>query len=150
MFQQNINNTTTGNKKDRLRMLFGSMAAVCAYVAVQHFFFKGPSFDKALVASANEMNKVCPMMLDKYTRLDNTIALPGNSFQYNYTLVSVEKSQGMTDTVKKYIAPGIINGIKTSPDLKLFRDHKATMVYCYRDKNGELIYKLSVTPNMYE
>ncbi len=53
-------------------------------------------------------------------------------------------------TVKKYIEPGIINNVKTSNDLKVYRDNKTTMIYNYRDKNGVFVLKLSVTPDMYE
>jgi hypothetical protein len=88
-------------------------------------------------------------MVDQDTRLDNAVALPGNVFQYNYTLVNLEKSEVNIDTVKKYIEPGIINNVKTSPDLKAYRDNKVTMAYYYKDKNGVFVLKISVTPDMY-
>ena len=89
-------------------------------------------------------------MVDQYTRLDNALALPENIFQYNYTLVNITQSEINLDTVKKYIEPSIINNVKTSPDLKIYRDNKTTMIYNYRDKNGVFVFKLSVTPDMYE
>ena len=53
--------------------------------------FKKPAFDKVMMEAASEINKTCPVMVDNVTRLDNSIALPNNVFQYNYTLVSVIK-----------------------------------------------------------
>lgn len=89
-------------------------------------------------------------MVDEFTRLDNSIALPCNIFQYNFTLVNTIKSEVIPDTVKKYLEPSIISNIRTNPDLKFFRDNKTTMVYFYKDKNGEFVYKLSVTPELYK
>ena len=89
-------------------------------------------------------------MIDQYTRLDNTVAFPNKSFQYNYTLINMDKSEVNLDTVKKYIEPGIINNVKTNPDLKIYRENNTTMIYNYRDKNGVFVLKIAVTPEMYK
>ena len=102
-----------------------------------------------MMEAASELNKTCPIMVDKDTQLDNAVAMPDNVFQYNYTLVNLEKSQVNIDTVKKYIEPGLINSVKTNPDLKNYRDNKVTMAYSYKDKNGVFILKISVTPDLY-
>ena len=60
-------------------------------ILVQQFAFDKPTFDKVMMESASELNKSCLVMVDKDTRLDNVIALPDNIFQYNYTLVNIEK-----------------------------------------------------------
>lgn len=57
-------------------------------------------------------------MIDQDTRLDYAMALPDNVFQYNYTWVNFSKSEVNMDTAKKYVEPGIINPVKTNPDLK--------------------------------
>ena len=88
-------------------------------------------------------------MVDRDTRLDNAVALPGNILQYNYTLINLDKSEVNVDTVNKYVAPGIINNVRTNPELKVYRDNKVTMDYAYRDKNGVFVLKISVTPDMY-
>ena len=144
-----VSDSPKSNRGKVLGSIFGVIAFGVAYFAIQQIFFKAPSFDKVLVSTASEINKTCPIMVDEYTRLDNALALPNNTFQYNYTLINISKTEVNIDTVKKYIEPGIINGIRTSPDLKFFRDNKTTMVYNYRDKNGEFVHKLSVTPDMY-
>jgi len=139
---------------DKWKKVIGSFVGVAAFGlsfwAVQYFFFSPPSFDKVMMQAASELNKTCPVMVDQYTRLDNAVALPVNSLQYNYTLVDALKSEVNLDTVKKYIEPGIINNVKTNPDMKIYRDHKTTFIYYYRDKNGEFVLKLSVTPDMYQ
>ena len=137
------------NKIKLIGLIVGAITFGLSYFAVQHIFFKTPSFDKVMIYAASEVNKMCPIMVDEYTRLDNAVALPGNIFQYNYTLVDIAKDEVNLDTVRKYIEPRIINNVKTNPDLKIYRDNKTTMTYYYKDKNGVFVHKLSVTPDLY-
>ena len=109
-----------------------------------------PSLDKVLMAAASELNKTSPIMIDKDTRFDNAIALPGNTFEYNYTLVNINKSEIEIDTFKIKIQPQLINNVRTSPNLKTLRDNNVTIVYYYSDKNGVFILKFPVTPDMYK
>lgn len=138
------------SRKKLIGAISGIIGACIGSVVMQKVFFAPPSFDKQLMAAASELNKTCPIMADQYTRLDNAVALPDNVFQYNYTIVTNDKSEINTDTVKKYMEPGIINNIRTSPSLKFFREHKTTLVYSYRDKNGAFAWKITVTPDMYQ
>ena len=108
-----------------------------------------PSFDTILAAAASEVNKSCPMMVDKETRLDNAVSFPGPTFQYNYTLVNYVKDSINADQLQKALQPGILNNVKSNPDLKIYRDHKVTMVYAYNDKNKVFITKINITPEMY-
>jgi len=136
------------NKK-RIGTIIGIIVFGLSYFAVQQIFFKQPSFDKVMVQAASEINKNCPMMVDQYTRWDNAVVLPGKILQYNYTLVDLEKSEVNLDTVKKYVEPGIINNVRTNPDMKIYRDNNTTFIYYYKDKNGVFVYKFPVTPDMY-
>jgi hypothetical protein len=137
-----------GTKKKIIVTIAGIVAFGLTYFGAQQLF-KAPSFDKAMMEAASELNKTCPIMVDQDTRLDNALALPDNIFQYNYTLVNLEKSEVNVDTVKKYVEPGLINNVKTNPDLKVYRDNKVTMAYNYRDKNGVFVLKINVTPDLY-
>lgn len=145
---ETVQQPPAGNKK--IKTLAGAIVGIAVMYGIQQFFFKPPSIDKMMMEAASEINKTCPFMVDQYTRFDNAVALPNKSFQYNYTLVDIEKSEVNFDTVKKYIEPGIINNVKTSPELKIYRDNKTTFIYYYRDKNGVFVFKLNVTPEMYE
>ena len=138
-------------KKAKLkeRVVYAVTFAI-AFFAVQQIFFRPPSFDKQMNTIASELNKTCPMMVDQNTRWDNAMAMSDNTFLYTYTLINHSKSEVNLDTVKKYIEPFLINSVKSSPELKLFRDHKTTMVYNYRDKNGVFVVKFAVTPEMYQ
>jgi hypothetical protein len=112
--------------------------------------FKSSSFDKALMLTASEINKTCPVMVDKATRLDNTIALPGNVFQYNYTLIGLVKDSVDIEGLKKYLEPTIRNFVKSSPEMKSLRDNKTTIRYYYKDKTGIYLFAISVEPEKYQ
>lgn len=137
------------DKKKVLGMLVGAAAFLIAYFAVQQVFFKPPTFDKQMMQIASELNKSCPMMVDAATQLDNAIALPENTFQYNYTLVSMEIETVDISELKNYLEPIILNTIKTNPDLKIFRDNEVIMAYNYKDRSGKHLFKLSFKPGNY-
>jgi hypothetical protein len=44
----------------------------------------------------------------------------------------------------------MINTTRTNPGLKIFRDHKTTMAYSYKDKNGVFVLKINITPDKYK
>jgi hypothetical protein len=113
-------------------------------------FFKSSTYDKTLMLSASEINKTCPIMIDAITRLDNTIALPGNVFQYNYTLISLVKDSVNIEDMKKILTPKIANFVKSSPEMKSMRDNKTTIKYYYRDKVGVYLFDISVDPGLYQ
>ncbi len=113
-------------------------------------FLEKPTYNKAMMEIASEMNKSCPIMIDNATRLDNSIVLPDNVFQYNYTLVNMTKDSIMIDDLKNYLEPTIINFVKTNPDMKKMRDFKTTVNYYYKDKTGVYLFTISVKPEQYE
>lgn len=121
-----------------------------SYFAVQQLFFKVPSYDKAMMEIASEINKSCPIMVDAETRLDNTVALPKNVFQYNYTLINIEKASVDTVDIRNSLEPTIINYVKTNPQMKTQRDLKTIINYYYKDKEGVFLLIISVTPDKYE
>jgi hypothetical protein len=143
-----------------LGVVVGIVVLVLAFNAGKELFSKKNStdkeltskqsdFDKVLIQTSNEINKSCPILVDQETRLDNTTVLPGKTLIYNYTLLNLEKSQISVDTIKKYVVPTILNLVRTSPDMKIFRENETTFKYLYKDKIGAFVYELTVTPEMY-
>lgn len=143
----------TNNKMDKKKVIgiiVGAATFLIAYFAVQQVFFKPPTFDKQIMQIASELNKSCPMMVDAETQLDNAVALSDNTFQYNYTLVSMERANVDVSELENYLKPIILNNIKTNPDLKTFRDNDVIMAYNYKDRNGEHLFKLTFKPENYK
>ena len=88
-------------------------------------------------------------MVDKETRLDNAIALPGKTFQYRYTLINLLKSDLDTNFAKQTLRPTMVQSLTTMPELKDFRDNKVIMEYSYSDKTGAYIMKITIKPEEY-
>jgi len=147
---QQDHSSKSGNMNKIIRAIVGVIFFALAYNGVQQLFFKSASYDKEMISIANEINKSCPITIDAETRLDNTIALPDKVFQYNYTLVNVEKSKADTLMMKNYLEPIITNQVKSNPQLQYQRDHKWTLSYLYKDKNGLYLLMIRVTPDKYE
>ena len=131
-------------------IIVGIVAFALAYYAVQQIFFKESSFNKVMIEAANVLNESCPLMVDSEARLDNAVVLPGNIFQYNYTLVNSEKYEVNIPEMENYLELLLVNNVKTNPDLKIYRDNNVTMTYFYKDKYGEAVMKISVTPDKYK
>jgi len=141
------------NSKDRKKHLWTAIGVAAGFLFVffiKQLAFNTPSFNKAMMQAASEVNKSCPVMVDQETRLDNAVALPGNIFQYNYTLINLAKDSIDAQSFEDYMKPVILNNVKTNPDLKVYRDNKVTMAYNYKDKNGVFITKISVSAKQYE
>ena len=136
-------------KKKNIQTVVGLIAGIASLILVQHFFFNAPSYDQAMMQAASEINKSCPIMVDRETRLDNAVALPENVFQYNYTLVNMEKATMDIEGLQNNLRPTVINFVKTNPDMKINRENKTVMAYYYKDKNGEFLFKILVTPSLY-
>jgi hypothetical protein len=103
-----------------------------------------------MMETASEINKSCPIMIDNATRLDNAVALPGNIFQYNYTLVNLIKDSVNINELKNYLEPTIINFVKSNPEMKSLRENKTTINYYYKDKTGLFLFTVSVKPIQYQ
>jgi len=139
------------NIKPVLGMLVGAAAFLIAYFFVQQMFFKSQPVDKVMMEVASEINKSTPIMLDACTRFDNSIALPSNIFQYNYTLICLEKDS-IEDIVEleRTVEQNLTNLIRTDPEMKYFRDNNIIVNYNYRDLNGIHLFKISITPDQYK
>lgn len=137
-------------KKLNFKTIIGLVVGLTFAILVQQYFLKPPSFDKQMMQVASELNKACPIMVDSETQLDNAVALPEKTFQYNYTLINMDKDNIDIERLEEYIKPVILNTIKTNPDLKSFRDNNVIMSYNYKDKNSNHILKLIFTPEQYK
>jgi len=148
--KQESNNDKSNSRKKIIQVIVGICAFIISFFISQKIFNNEIDYDESLVKVSSEINKNCPITVDKDTRLDNTITLPGKVFQYNYTLLNIEKQQINIDELEKFIRPNVVNNIRTSPDMKSFRDNDVNLSYNYKDKNGEFVLKINVKPSQYK
>ena len=136
-------------KKKLLVALVFVVSFAVAFIVVQQLVQRVFTFDEVLMKTASELNEACPLMVDAETRLDNAAAMPNNTFQYNYSLMTLVKDSMDISSFEAYLIPQITNNIKTNPDMELFRVNQVTMNYKYVDKNGVFVTKISVGPEQY-
>lgn len=142
--------TQTGKSNKWIGFVVGALFFLISFLTVQQLFFQTPLYDKAMMKVASEINKSCPFMVDAETRLDNAVAMPKNTFQYNYTLVNIESATAQPEELKNFIEPKLINLVKTSPQMKALRDLKTTVNYYYKDQAGIFLFQVTITPDIYE
>jgi hypothetical protein len=127
-----------------------AVIGVAAALFFSYFFFiRKPSLEKVLRNTAEALNKTCPSMADKDTRLDNAVALPDNVFQYNYTLVNLLKDSMDVEMFMLSVEPAMISNARANPDLQLFRDNKITLSYHFKDMAGNFVTRIKITPEKY-
>jgi hypothetical protein len=130
----------------RFLKIFGVLLLlVLLFITVQKIFLKS-SAKKEVLKFANEMNKTCPSMIDRETRLDKVIAFDNNNLQFNYTLINMVRDSLPISALKNYMRPLILNKIKNSEPLKKLLDNNLTWIYSYKDRRGDFIFKLTYTP----
>jgi hypothetical protein len=122
---------------------------VIGYVIVNSLLSSPSGFDKQLANAANEINKICPIMVDSDTRLDNAISMPGKQFLYNYTLVNHKKSDIDITQLQENMRPLLINSIKTNDEMEIFKKNNVTLTYNYKDKEGVFLFKIVIGPEDY-
>jgi len=114
---------------------------------------KEKTIDEELKEAAVSMSKLMPQVFNEGIRLDSVSAQPGKIFKYNYTLVDDVK-ENVTDAeiegFKKEAKEGALDVVKTSPDMKEFRDNDVTLKYVYYDKNGKPLADFSIDPGEYK
>jgi len=129
-----------------------SLSMVCLTLALTSCS-KEKTVDDDLKEVAANINKTTPQNLADGVRLDSVSAQPGKIFKYNYTLTDDEKESvtpEQIETFKTTAKEGALRVIKTSPEIKEFRDNDVTMVYTYYDKNGKPTADFKIIPSEYK
>lgn len=137
-------------KRKKIIIFFGLIIILTLAFAIKKIYFTPSSFDKKLENLSLEMNKNCPMMIDKNTRLDGTQTNKGKEFQFNYTLVNMEKDNIKEDELQKFLYDQILTNMKNNPDLQYFKDNETTMSHSYKDKNNIPLFDLTFTSKDYQ
>jgi hypothetical protein len=110
---------------------------------------KSSAEEQMLVKASSDMNKKVPMMVDKYTRMDTTLAGPGKLLTYKYTLVetvATDIDKTKLEEIRKSLKATIVQTYKTSPAMKVFRDADVKLKYQYYDKKGAFVTDIEVDP----
>ena len=126
-----------------MAVVIGISVGVSVFIHLE----RSGSTEAKLVQASQYMNARLPMNVDSSTRWDTTAPGPGNCLTYYYTLVNVSKREIDPEEIIAKMKPKILLNYRTSPDMKVFRDNHVTLRYMYRDKFGETVTVIEVSPN---
>ncbi len=111
------------------------------------------SYETEIRDIANDTNRNLPTMVDSETRFESVSPESGKVYQYNFTLINVEKrnfnASSFSEKQKSTILSGIEN-MKNQSGFKFFVENNVTFSYSYNDKNGENLFKISIPPSDYK
>ncbi|HIL42385.1 MAG TPA: hypothetical protein EYG35_03245 [Gammaproteobacteria bacterium] len=112
-------------------------------VIISFCFLNSPAFslskaeiDEVLWESASELNSSLPMMVDEFTRWDNSMYIKySNIFTYSYTLLSDDISSDFDYLVLKDFFRVAINKFCTNPDTSFLLEY-TDIKFTYNNING--------------
>ena len=136
----------------RIRSALGIVAGVLIFMMSGWFWREQDqaSFDQKLHEACLTINRQLPVMVDDDTRLDSMSSFPSRVLRYHYTLLASEEGELDPKALQNFLQPKIIQNIRTSPDMRLYKEEKVTFHYCYKDREGRLVLQLTIAPPMYE
>lgn len=101
-----------------------------------------------LKESSVYLNNMCPTMIDAITRLDNT-SVPGYFiFEYDYTIITMLKSD-IPENFYINQEQILIKGVKNAEAMKPLRENNVTFKYVYYDKEHNFIASFTISPDKY-
>ncbi|WP_455586342.1 hypothetical protein [Bacteroides sp.] len=126
------------------------ISAIC--VAVLTLTSCQQAKQKVFEAASQQVNKQCPMTIDEVTRMDSTgYTGSDNTFTYYYTLTGAADNADIAEATQKHLEENLPGIIKTTDDLKMYRDMDVAMEYVYlSDKTHEELFRVKITPDMYK
>ncbi|MHC5064098.1 MAG: hypothetical protein ACYTG5_08995 [Planctomycetota bacterium] len=107
------------------------------------------SIERSLNKAANDLNAQCPMMIDSETRLDRTIAGPGKKFTYLYTIMGEDLEPTDDPALWAEVRQGILNGLRSSPEMREMGDVGVSLVYQYKNEAGQHLGYVEFAPEEY-
>ncbi len=110
---------------------------------ISFYFFNSPAFslskgeiDELLWESASEINSSLPIMVDEFTRLNNTFYIKySNLFTYSYTLLTDNISSDFDYSTLKDFFRVSINKFCTNPDTSFILGY-TDIKFSYSNING--------------
>jgi len=91
------------------------------------------------------MNKKLPTMFDAETRLDKVAASPGQ-FTYFFSLPNLTKDNLDLSILQNRLRENVTSNYRTNYQLEVDRQNNILMKYQYKDKNGDFLFEIAVSP----
>jgi len=132
------------------KKMFSNAVIVLSLIASIYYFSscsKGAVIDKIVEKTAEVANKQCPMALDSETRLDSVTRPAPYTLGYFMTLLNIQKDS--LNIKPEVMEANLVQVVKNNKELEALRKLNVFFRYVYFDKNGDLAFKIEVTPQQY-
>jgi hypothetical protein len=108
---------------------------------------EGQSVDAVLAQVSEQQNRNLPRVLNEDKRLDKVIALPGQHFIRQYTILSDLSGKGSRTELNNSPQASLKNEICSDKSLAMFFKSGVLVTYQYQSQNGKEIGKIDVSPS---
>lgn len=100
---------------------------------------------------AEEQNRLCPMMVDSYTRADSIrYTRTDNTFHYYYTLMGDADNATVAHRKQEELQTQLPIEVKQAAGLTIHRNNRVAMKYIYfSERSGRELFRVVITPDMY-
>jgi len=127
----------------------GVVLAMTAMMGFTSYFVRVKFFKKDLQEemqiTAQKMNKKCPRMIDKITRLDRVEVKPGRQMHYHYSIISLSRAEVDTKKLAMAMKPILSRKCQQHRSLRLLVKNKVQLFHHYKDKDGKFLFKNVLT-----
>jgi len=137
----------SNNEETKGKVLFGILISIL--IIGGNFLYKQcqkPNVEKQIEIAVKDLNSRTPYMMDSGIRVDEIKFTPPRTITFRFVLVGLEEKYFDFDKQQA----DIIEHIKTNPQMKDMREARVYLSYIYADKNGSLLKKIDITPEMYK
>ena len=135
-------------KRKLIQTLVWAVTAVVIGIVIQQFLHSKNAVAQDLKNTSDSVNKYCPVWIDSITRFDNTTVLPGNTFQYNYSLKLDTALYAVAD-LKAALEKTLMEQIRSDSSFEAFRENKVTLAFNYTDEQGHFLFREEFRPEQY-
>ncbi|RKR14478.1 hypothetical protein CLV91_0555 [Maribacter vaceletii] len=131
------------------KIIVSAVLLAISIYAINLFFIQPKSVEKQMKSVAQNLNKKCPIYLEKNSRLDSVSTISNTNFIYYKTLYAMDKRYMKIDSSSAIIRPHLLKEIKENPNYEAFKKHNISIDYVFYDKHGSFVNKISFTPELY-
>jgi hypothetical protein len=105
--------------------------------------------EEELDAMTQRVNQRLPLIIDQYTRLDSTVALPNKTLLLQHTLLNFDFQATDLALLKSEMKQRLINQAKTKPEMRPIVNYQVVMISAYNDESGSELFRVTITPQDY-
>ena len=106
------------------------------------------SINKQLRDISNELNKMCPMVVDKYSTLMNTGVIDENlMYSYKFNIDYFYDNDISKSEWKESQSNYLTNFYCTEPDFHFYRENNINVIWRYSELNGSYFDEIELNMN---